>query len=159
MNITKFIFKKKISNKNPKKLKTDSLRGVIVNIQTSQAMTYGTFVEDDLFFIDLQGKKHLNKKLNRIFSIGDVFVLFKDISEKCFYKGYCCAIIGVNGTRDGEISYDIEFNSNFSGEDISRRSQKQHPNFEFPSSNYTTILLGKDLVRLVTQDLYYKTCF
>ncbi len=95
------------SNINPKKLKTDLLRGAIVNIQNPQDITYGTFVEDYFFFIDLQGKEHLNKKLNKIFSIGDVFVLFKDISEKCFYKGYCCAIMGVNGTRDGETSYDI----------------------------------------------------
>lgn len=78
-----------------------------MNIQTSQDITYGTFVEDGLFFINLQGKEHLNKKLNRIFSIGDVFVLFKNISEKCFYKGYCSAIMGVNGTRDEETSYDI----------------------------------------------------
>ena len=126
-----------------------------MNIQNSRDITYGTFIEDYFFFIDIQNKEHLNKKLNRTFSIGDVFVLFKNISEKCFYKGYCCAIMGVNGTINGETSYDIEFNSDFSGEDISKRYQKQHPNFEFPSSSYTTILLGKDFVRLVTQDLYY----
>jgi len=151
------------SNPNPKKLKIDSelKDDGRITITTSQDATYGTFIEDDFFFIELQGEQSVDRKLNRVFTIGDQVVLLKNMPEERIYKGCLCTIIAVFGGEESsdESFYEIQFDSNFKENDLSRRSQKRHSNFEFPSSTYVTIVSSKDIVRLINQDLHYKTWF
>ncbi len=153
------------SNPNPKKLKiekelTDDGQ---ITIITSQEADYGTFIEEGFIFIELQGEESVNRKLNRIFHIGDQVVLLRDIPEDRVYKGCLCTIISVFGEGEDESPdntfYEIQFDSYFKDNDLSRKSQKRHRDFEFPSSTYVTIVSGKDIVRLINQDLLYKTWF
>ena len=58
-----------------------------------------------------------------------------------------------------DVWYEIEFYSKFLDSDFSQKSKERNPDFEFPTTNYTTFVAGKDIVRLETQDLYYKTLF
>jgi len=148
---------------NPKKLKINSEleTDARVNITTSQEASYDTLVEDGFFFIELQGEKSINKKLNKMLNTGDEFILLKDFPEENMYKGYLCNIISVlNADVSPEKSfYEIQFDSCFEDNDLSRKSQKRHRDFEYPSSVYVTIVSGEDIVRLIKQDLLYKTWF
>jgi len=148
---------------NPKKLKIDSELKTDgrITITASQEASYGTFIEDGFFFIELQGEQSVDRKLNRVFAVGDQVVLLKNMPEEQLYKGSLCTIIAIFGGEESsdEFFYEIEFDSGFKDNDLSRRSQKRYPDFEFPSSFYVTIVSGKDLVRLINQDLHYKTWF
>lgn len=123
-------------------------------------------IDENLFFIEKQGKSSVESKLNRILKVGDRVVLLKDFPDVNIYKGSLCTIIAVFGGQeddsyggDDQIYYEIEFFSTFSDEDYSKKSQKRNIDFEFPSSSYTTFVKGQDFICLVTQDLHYKTCF
>lgn len=148
---------------NPKKLKINSEleTDARVTVTTSQEASYDTFVEDGFFFIELQGEKSINKKLNKMLNTGDEVILLKDFPEEKMYKGYLCTIISVlNAEVSPEKSfYEIQFDSSFEDNDLSRKSQKRHRDFEYPSSTYVTIVSGEDIVRLINQDLLYKTWF
>jgi len=156
------------STPNPKKFKTDSelkddgrITITISQDASSQDSRYGTYIEDGFFFIELQGEKSVDRKLNRVFTIGDRVVLLKNIPEEHFYTGYLCTIIGVLGEEESpeKSFYEIQFDSSFENNDLSRRSKKRHRDFEFPVSVYVTVVSGKDIVRLINQDLYYQTSF
>lgn len=120
-----------------------------------------------LFFIKLQGEQSVDRKLNRVFNIGGQVVLLKDILEERIYKSFLCTIIAVLGGEEFpdksfyeiQFVYEIQFDSGFKDNDLSRRSHKRHRYFEYPSSTYVTIVSGKDIVRLINQDLHYKTWF
>lgn len=103
----------------------------------------------------------MDRKLNRVFNIGDQVVLLKDILEERIYNSFLCTLIAVLGGEEfpDKSFYEIQFDSDFKDNDLSRRSHKRHRYFEFPSSTYVTIVSGKDIVRLINQDLHYKTWF
>ena len=95
-------------------------------------------------------------------------VLLIDLPEEFLYKGYLCTIIGLfadekrfYGPNDDpeELQYEIEFESYFNTDDPSRESQKRYSDFEFPMTIRTTIVSGKDIAPLHSQDLYYRTYF
>lgn len=102
-----------------------------------------------------QGESSIKKKLERIFSVGDLVVFNSDTPREGFYKGYLCCIIGVHG----KDHFEIEFFSEFSKNDNSRKSIEKFPSFEFPISNYVTVVNKEEIIRLEKQDLYYKTYF
>jgi len=151
------------SNPNPKKLKINPEveSDGRITITTSQGAEYDTFIENGFFLIELQGEESVDRKLNRVFYIGDQVVLLKNMPDEQIYKGSLCTIIAAFGSGESsdETSYEIQFDSNFRDDDLSRRSLKRHSNFEFPSSVYVAVVSGKDIVRLVEQDLRYKTWF
>lgn len=82
---------------NPKKLEINSEleTDARVTITTSQEASSDTLVEDGFFFIELQGEKSINKKLNKMLNTGDEVILLKDFPEENMYKGYLCNIISV----------------------------------------------------------------
>ena len=104
----------------------------------------------------------MDRKLNRVFAIGDQVVLLKNMPDEQIYKGSLCTIIAAFGSAessDDKSFYEIQFDSNFRDDDLSRRSQKRYRDFEFPSTLYAAIVSGKDIIRLVDQNLRYKTWF
>lgn len=104
----------------------------------------------------------MDRKLNRVFAIGDQVVLLKNMPDEQIYKGSLCTIIAAFGSAessDDKSFYEIQFDSNFRDDDLSRRSQKRYRDFEFPSTLYVAIVSGKDIIRLVDQNLRYKTWF
>lgn len=145
------------SEPKQKKVKTefDRTSDATVHIQTSSNRIPGAIIDDNHFFIETQGKSSVNTKLNRPFDTNDPVVVIRDFPSENLYKGYLCQIISVVG----EDLYEIEFFSTFQENDDSLKSQKRHPDFEFPYSSYTTFLSSRYFVRLVNQDLYYQTCF
>jgi len=94
-------------------------------------------------------------------AVNDMVVLLKDFPNDSMYSGYLCTIIAVfsKGDLDKEIYYEIEFESEFLDNDLSQKSKERNSDFEFPITHYTTYVSGKDIVRLETQDLYYRTFF
>lgn len=112
-------------------------------------------------YIESQGEDSIKSKLNRIMTVNDMVVLLKDFPDDLMYTGYLCTIIDVLGQResDGEMYYEIEFESGFKDSDLSRKSKERNSDFEFPVTHYTTYVSRKDIVRLETQDLYYNTFF
>jgi len=133
----------------------------VLQQEKEEQASENTVIEDNLFFIELQGENSINRKLNRVFNIGDEVVLLKDIPHEHMYKGYLCTILSVlcEDSSPEESYYEILFNSAFKDNDLRRRSQKRHGDFEYPMSVYVTQVSGKDIVRLITQDLLYKTWF
>jgi len=150
---------------NTKKLKTDlnppADGTVTITSASSENRIPGALIDENLFFIEKQGKNSVDSKLNRILKVGDNVVLLKDFPDVDLYKGYLCTIIAVLGgsEKEDEIYYEIEFFSTFKDNDYSQKSLKRNLDFEFPSTSYTTFVKGKDFIRVVNQDLYYQTCF
>lgn len=106
-------------------------------------------------YINQQGEDFIRYKLDRPLRVGDIVIYNNDISSESIYKGYLCSIIGAYKQDFYEIQFSSEFNSN----DKSRKSENDFPNFEFPDSNYVTLVKGKDIIRVEKHDLFYKTCF
>ena len=109
-------------------------------------------------FIHLQGKESIKCKMERGLSVGDCVMLIHDYPDDLLFKGYVCMIIFAVGTRT-EPFYEIEFVSSFDEDDRSRQSKKENPGLKFPQSNYIATVPGEHLVRLETQDLFYRTSF
>jgi len=105
-------------------------------------------------YINQQGQDSIKYKLERPLQVGNIVIYNKDTSAEGIYKGYQCSIIGA---YKGDF-YEIEFHSKFGPNDKSRKSEKDFPGFEFPISNYVTLVRGKDLIRVEKHDLFYKTC-
>ena len=109
------------------------------------------------FYINEQGEDSIETKLNRNIKIGEVVLLIRDIPNLHLYKGYRCAISGIEHGEEG--IYDIEFYSTFKDGDPSFKSLEANPDFCFPDSSITYTVSSKDFVRLETQDFIYKTHF
>ena len=109
-------------------------------------------------FIHLQGKESIKCKMERGLSVGDCVMLIHDYPDDLLFKGYVCMIIFAVGTLT-EPFYEIEFVSSFDENDRSRQSKKENPGLEFPQSNYISTVSGEHIVRLETQDLFYRTSF
>ncbi len=151
-------------NQKKRKLSSDTDATVVVsNIQSSSHETAGSSKEINYtgLYIESQGEDSIKSKLNRIMAVNDMVVLLKDFPDDLMYTGYLCTIIAVfsKGDLDDEIDYEIEFESDFLDTDLSQKSKERNSNFEFPVTHYTTYVSRKDIVRLETQDLYYKTFF
>lgn len=106
-------------------------------------------------YIHQQGQDSIKYKLDRPLKVGVIVIYNKDTSAESFYKGYQCSIIGA---YKGDF-YEIEFYSEFGPNDKSRKSENDFLNLEFPTSNYVTLVRGKDLIRVEKHDLFYTTCF
>lgn len=122
------------------------------------------FLDTEIYknsFINDQGKGSVKNKLDRKLNVNDSVILLKDYSKDLIYRGYFCTIIGIFGylENEQEFLYEIEFDSCFEENDKSRLSQEYNPSFEFPCSNYNSIVPGSDLLRVETQDLCYRTNF
>lgn len=146
---------------NPKKFKTELQSDAKVHISTfSQSSEKDKDVEL-CRYVESQGKDSIKIKVERQLSLGDYVVLTKDLPELLLYKGYLCRIIGIFSESEipGQNCYEIEFDSYFGNDDYSRKSETRNVGFEFPSTCYVTIVLGKDLLRVESQDLYYRTYF
>lgn len=145
------------SEPKQKKVKTElnPTSDATVNIQIASNKIPGALIDENHFFIESQGESSVDVKLNRALDTNDRVVLIKDYPSANLYKGYCCDIISV---VDKNL-YEIEFFSTFEENDFSLKSQKRHPNFEYPCSSYTMCVSSEDIIRLVNQDLYYQTCF
>lgn len=151
---------------NQKKQKLSSDAEVTIAVSNSQSSSKETAksskeINYTGFYIENQGEDSIKPKLNRVMHVNDTVVLLKDFPNDSMYRGYLCTIISVfgNGDLDDELDYEIEFESDFLDNDLSRKSQEHHSNFEFPVSHYTTYVSRKDVAYLETQDLYYKTFF
>ena len=114
-------------------------------------------------FIDIQGDdpNTLKIKLSRLIHVGDVVVLMEDFPEEFMFKGYVCTVAEVlNHSRNiSECEYQIVFESVFRENDKSRDSIQSHPNFEFPSTDFSLFVRGDQITRLHHQDLRYRTFF
>lgn len=72
------------------------------------------------------------------------------IYNKSLYKRYQCTIIGAYK----EDFYEIEFHSEFDPNDKYRKYKNNFPNFECPTSNYVTLVRGKDIIRVEDNDFF-----
>lgn len=125
------------SEPKQKKVKTELNQSydATVNIQTSSNRIPGSLIDENHFFIESQGESSVKVKLNRALDTNDQVVLIKDHPTNGIYKGYVCTIISVVENN----LYEIEFFSVFKDDDLSLKSQKRHPDFEYP----TTYLLAR----------------
>ena len=85
-------------------------------------------------------------------------VLTKDYSKDLVFKGYLCTINSEVGTVSQPF-YEVEFDSCFDANDLFRGSKKDNLGYEFSESNYVVIVSGDDIIRIETQDLFYRTSF
>ena len=146
---------------NPKKLKKELQSDAKVHIskisQLSEKDSNTLDAEKDMelfHYIETQGENSIKTKIERPLRIGDSVILTKDLPEFLLYNGYVCTIIALE-----KDYYEIEFESSFKEDDSSRKSEKRNVGFEFPNSCYITFVLGEDIIRVETQDLYYRTYF
>lgn len=112
-------------------------------------------------YINLQNKRSIEIKLNRQLKVGDSVILLKDFPQKLFFRGYLCSIIEVyHDTKNPYNSqYEVLFHSDFEDDDLSLKSQRNNPTFDFPITHETLTVLRDDILRVEPKDLYYRTYF
>lgn len=112
-------------------------------------------------FMEYQGEEHIIKKLNRPLQPYDDVILLKNIPEANLYKGYLCVIdyIEITAKNPEDSLYHIFFSSQFDPDDKSRQSIGRFKEFKFSSSFEDSYVYGKDILRVETQDLRYRTHF
>jgi hypothetical protein len=93
-------------------------------------------------------------KLNRPYAIDEYVVLLKDYPSEDLYRGYVCIIVDIlydysyPFENNVEHDYQVVFRSNFDKKDLS-----------FSATEILVTIPGRDLLRIETQDLRYRSSF